>query len=230
MALQMTVDGNVQTPVPGSSSTTPIQLGAHATLEGTLATATAQLELKARVSPAPGAAPTGSAAPSTAEAMQADVQATLAPWAPQPVQAATATLRAVNLAALWPQAPATQLHGSLQAGPAPAGTTNSGTTTSPTTGWSLEARLRNDLPGPWDQARLPLTALQASASYDGSRWDVPGATLQAGGGSAAVQGPLTPPPGALPGPAEPRGLRPAAPPTARATRTTSSSLRIPIGT
>ena len=225
MALQVTVDGNVQTPVPGSSSTTPIQLGAHATLEGTLATATAQLELKARVSPAPGAAPTGSAAPSTAEAMQADVQATLAPWAPQPVQAATATLRAVNLAALWPQAPATQLHGSLQAGPAPAGTTNSGTTTSPTTGWSLEARLRNDLPGPWDQARLPLTALQASASYDGSRWDVPGATLQAGGGSAAVQGHFTPATGALQGQAELRGLRPDALHTALAAAPLSGRIR-----
>ncbi|WP_182118788.1 translocation/assembly module TamB domain-containing protein [Acidovorax sp. FHTAMBA] len=226
MALDVTVEGNVQTTVPGSTSTTPIQLGAHATLQGTLATAAAQLELQARVSPAADAAPAGSANPASAEPMQADVQATLAPWASQPVQAATATLRAVNLAALWPQAPATQLHGTLQAGPAPVGTKDrSSATTSPSSGWSLEARLRNDLPGPWDQARLPLTALQASATYDGSRWDVPGATLQAGGGSAAVQGHFTPATGALEGQAELRGLRPDALHTALAAAPLSGRIR-----
>ena len=192
MALHATVGGTVHTAVPGGGAA--LQLGAQATLQGTLATADAQLQLQAQVSPAD---PTPAASPA-AEPMQAQVQATLAPWAAQPLPSASATLRAVNLAALWPQAPVTQLHGTLQAGPTP------GTTT----GWSLQTQLHNQLPGPWDQARLPLTALQASASYDGTRWTVPGATLQAGAGSITAQGHYTPATQALDGQAELRALRP----------------------
>ncbi|QLA83767.1 DUF490 domain-containing protein [Acidovorax sp. JMULE5] len=133
--------------------------------------------------------------------MQADLQATLAPWSPQPLQSAQATLRAVNLAALWPQAPTTRLHGTVQAGP-----TGSGATAG--TGWSLQAQLRNELAGPWDQARLPITALQADASYDGTRWTVPGATVNTGTGAVTLQGNYTPATGALEGQAELRNLRP----------------------
>ncbi|MBT9512807.1 MAG: translocation/assembly module TamB domain-containing protein [Acidovorax sp.] len=192
MALDATVDGTVHTAVPGGGAA--LQVGAHATLQGTLATAAAQLQLQARVSPA-------SPAPTAAEPMQAEVSATLAPWAPQPLPSANATLRAVNLAALWPQAPATQLHGTVQAGPTPG-------TPGTTTGWSLQAQLRNDLPGPWDQTRLPLTTLQASASYDGTRWTVPSATLQAGVGHITAQGHYTPATHALEGQATLRALRP----------------------
>ena len=200
MALGAPVDGTVQTAVPGGGAA--LQVGAHATLQGTLATAAAQLQLQARLKPAPTseAATPPVAAPASkpgaskslppratpahaADPIQADLTATLAPWAQQPLQSANATLRAVNLAALWPQAPVTQLHGTLQAGPTSGGTG--------TAGWSLQAALRNDLPGPWDTARLPLTALDASASYDGTRWTVPSATLQAGAGRiTALQPPM----------------------------------------
>lgn len=214
MALNATVDGTVRTAVPGG--TTALQVGAHATLQGTLATAAAQLQLQARISPtaaqagptqpppAPAKSPTRQSAklPSpAAEPMQADLQATLAPWSPQPLQSAQATLRAVNLAALWPQAPTTRLHGTVQAGP-----TGSGATAG--TGWSLQAQLRNELAGPWDQARLPITALQADASYDGTRWTVPGATVNTGTGAVTLQGNYTPATGALEGQAELRNLRP----------------------
>lgn len=214
MALNATVDGTVRTAVPGG--TTALQVGAHATLQGTLATAAAQLQLQARISPtaaqaeptrpppAPAKPPTAKPAappPPAAEPMQADLQATLAPWSPQPLQSAQATLRAVNLAALWPQAPTTRLHGTVQAGP-----TGSGATAG--TGWSLQAQLRNELAGPWDQARLPITALQADASYDGTRWTVPGATVNTGTGAVTLQGSYTPGTGALEGQAELRNLRP----------------------
>lgn len=196
MALTATVDGTVSAAVPGG--TTALQVGAHATLQGTLATAAAQLQLQARISPTakPAAPP-----PTAAEPMQADLQATLAPWSPQPLQSAQATLRAVNLAALWPQAPTTRLHGTVQAGP-----TGSGATAG--TGWSLQAQLRNELAGPWDQARLPITTLQADASYDGTRWTVPGATVNTGTGAVTLQGNYTPATGALEGQAELRNLRP----------------------
>jgi len=209
MALNATVDGTVSAAVPGG--TTALQVGAHATLQGTLATAAAQLQLQARISPTaaqagpteppPASAKPAAPPPPAAEPMQADLQATLAPWSPQPLQSAQATLRAVNLAALWPQAPTTRLHGTVQAGP-----TGSGATAG--TGWSLEAQLRNELAGPWDQARLPITALQADASYDGTRWTVPGATVNTGTGAVTLQGNYTPATGALEGQAELRNLRP----------------------
>jgi translocation and assembly module TamB len=231
LALHATVDGTVHTAVPGG---TALQVGAHATLQGTLATTAARLQLQAHVAPtaeesasgqptepasaaphqqpaapapaAPGTAPAApgaaahrsTTATGTSEAMQADLSATVAPWAAQPLLAASATLSAVDLAALWPQAPVTQLHGTVQAGPA------SGTAA----GWVLEAQLRNHLPGPWDQTRLPVTALRASASYDGTRWTVPGATLQAGAGSITAQGRYTPATGAVEGLAELRALHP----------------------
>lgn len=200
MALNATVDGTVRTAVPGGTSA--IQLGAHATLQGTLATAAAQLQLQARIQPAtPQETQATSPPPATTDPMQAEVQATLAPWATQPLQSAQVTLRAVNLAALWPQAPATQLHGTVQAGPTP-GAAASGT------GWALQAQLRNELAGPWDQARLPLTALQADAKYDGTRWTVPSATVNSGTGAVTLHGSYTPATGALEGQAELRNLRP----------------------
>ncbi|CAN7539740.1 translocation/assembly module TamB domain-containing protein [Acidovorax sp. LjRoot38] len=220
MALNATVDGTVSAAVPGG--TTALQVGAHATLQGTLATAAAQLQLQARISPtaaqagptqpppAPAKPPTAKPAappPPAAEPMQADLQATLAPWSPQPLQSAQATLRAVDLAALWPQAPATQLHGTVQAGPAGPTGPSAGAATAPT-GWTVNAQLRNELAGPWDQARLPITALQADASYDGIRWTVPGATVNTGTGAVTLQGNYTPTTGALEGQAELRNLRP----------------------
>ncbi|MFP5442645.1 MAG: DUF490 domain-containing protein, partial [Betaproteobacteria bacterium] len=220
MALNATVDGTVSAAVPGG--TAALQVGAHATLQGTLATAAAQLQLQARISPtaaqagptepppAPAKSPTRQSAkqpPPAAEPMQADVQATLAPWSPQPLQSAQATLRAVNLAALWPQAPATQLHGTVQAGPAGPTGPSAGAAAAPT-GWTVNAQLRNELAGPWDQARLPITTLQADANYDGTRWAVPGATVNAGPGTVTLQGSYTPGTGALEGQAELRNLRP----------------------
>lgn len=268
MTLTALVDGTVQANVPGGS--TPLPLDAHATLQGTLATAAAQLELKARISPAaasaasPAAAtasgasaasdaasaapsPTSKAAskaaapparaassrqrdatppPPSAEPMQADLVATLTPWASQPLQAATATLHAVDLAALWPQAPRTLLSGTVQAGPgataAAAGTpqaplsgspatppaTAANPPASPSTGWALQAELKNDLAGPWDLGRLPLSALQAQARYDGTRWSVPSAVATAGLGTATLQGHFTPATQAVEGEAQLRNLRP----------------------
>ncbi|ART58177.1 DUF490 domain-containing protein [Acidovorax carolinensis] len=226
MALDATVDGSVHQAVPGSSAS--VQVQAHATLKGTLSTAVAQLQLDARLRPlapdapdpqaaeaatppssrpraAPGTkpAPAGQRVPSTPvsapETMQADLQATLAPWAPQPIQQARATLRAVNLATLWPQAPATLLHGTLQAGPtmAPAAS-----------GWAVQAQIQNALAGPWDQSRLPLTALAASATWDGTRWSIPAATASVGQGTATVKGHYTPATGAIDGQAQLRNLPP----------------------
>ena len=225
MALDAMVDGSVHQAVPGSSAS--VQVQAHATLKGTLSTAAAQLQLDARLrplasdpqaaetaappAPSPPAAqgttpePAQQRAPSTPasvpDTMQADLQATLVPWAHQPVLHARATLRAVNLATLWPQAPATLLHGTLQAGP---------TVAPDAAGWAVQAKIHNELAGAWDQSRLPLTALAASATWNGTRWSIPGATASVGQGTAALQGHYTPATGAIEGQAQLRNLPPEA--------------------
>lgn len=195
MALSATVDGAVQAAVPGADAPA-LHLGAHAALQGNLATAAARLQLQAHLRPA---ARTGE--PATQQAMQADVQATLAPWLPQPVESASATLHAVDLAALWPQAPRTLLHGTVDAGPLPGAPAGSAQ-------WGFQTQLRNDRPGPWDQANLPVSSLQARATFDGSRWTVPAAVIGVGNGTATLEGHYTPATNAFEGQVELRRLRP----------------------
>ena len=193
MALQATANGQVRATTPGPGGQA-LHLSAQATLHGTLATAAAQLQLQAQISRAPEA---DAAVHTDTNAMQADISATLQPWAAQPLQQASADLRALNLAALWPQAPATALHGSVQAGPQ-------------ASGWQLSAQLRNDLPGPWDAQRLPLSALDARADFDGTQWRIPQATLEVGTGQIVLQGSYTPANGAVQASAQVQQLAPAA--------------------
>lgn len=216
MALQARLDGQVSTTAPGSAL--PLEMSAHASVQGTLATAAARLQMQAQLRPQtlaeapaiappvaqPASAPTGratraapSAATPSAPAMQADASATLMPWAPQPLVEARVQLRALNLAAIWPQAPATQLYGSVQAGP-------------DGEGWRIAAQLRNDLAGPWDLQRLPLTLLDASAQYDGTQWRFPAAQVQSGSGRITLQGSYSPAEHALEGAAQVQNLSPAA--------------------
>ncbi|RYF01726.1 MAG: DUF490 domain-containing protein [Comamonadaceae bacterium] len=252
MALSATVDGTVRTPSPAGGE--PIEATAHASVQGTLATSAARLQLKAQVraaaSPAVAQAPasagsaarttpTGRAAPRNrpapalppAEPMQADVQAQVAPWAPQPLLQARADLQALNLAALWPHAPVTQLSGEVNVEPKPAtavapappatgpvapASAGSQPATppapaapaTPAQGWHIAAHLNNALAGPWDRQRLPVDELQAEADFDGAQWTVPQAQVRVGRGSAQLQGAFTPATKALQGSAQVRDLRP----------------------
>lgn len=191
MALTATLNGSVHTSVPGS--THALQALAQASVQGQLATADARLNLTAQLR---GTEDGGAKPPP----LHADLQARIAPWAGQPLQQATAELQALDLAALWPQAPATRLSGSARLEPATDGTG----------GWRMQATLRNTEPGPWDRQRLPLSTLQASAAYDGRQWNVPEALLHVGRGSVALQGSFTPATRALQGSAQVRALDPAA--------------------
>lgn len=225
MAIDATLDGTVQTTPPGGGH--PLRVAAHATVQGTLATAAAQLEAAAQLKPvvvAVAAEPAASAASAPArkaapaapttptEPMQADVQATVQPWLPQPLKQANATLKALDLAALWPQAPRTLLHGTVKVDPVDAPPAAAAPTPAAIAGWNIAADLRNDLPGPWDTRHLPLAALQARAGFDGTRWSVPEATATIGtgkaAGSVALKGQFTPATGAAEGQAELRNLRP----------------------
>lgn len=232
MALQAQLDGQVRTDTPGSDQ--PLDLLAHATVNGTLATEAARLQVLAQLRPpgtdtgnatdamgepgraqAGAAAGTGKAMPTApskraqpaasgnapaeppANTMQADVQASVAPWAVQPLLQASADLRALNLAALWPQAPTTALQGSVQAGPQGQG-------------WQLAAQLQNGAPGPWDQGRLPVSGLDAQAGYDGQQWRIPQAEVHVGNGRITAQGTYTVASSAIDGSAQVQALNPAA--------------------
>jgi translocation and assembly module TamB len=186
MALEARAPGTGRTPVPGGEQLLQAQAQAH--VQGTLATQEARLQVQAQLR---------GEGRDSGPPLSADVQARIAPWAPQPLLQAAAELQALDLAALWPQAPATQLSGSV--GVEPEGEA----------GWRIAADLRNALPGPWDQQRLPLDALQARAAFDGTTWTVPEATLHAGGGTVAAQGAYTPGTHALQGQVRVQGLNPA---------------------
>ena len=224
MALQAQLDGQVHSAIPGSQQT--VQTQAQARIEGPLAGAQARLHASAQLRPtlpasaadsAPAKAPPHHARPPnaqpsktsrqtpsktppttpTAPALHADFQAVIAPWQPQPLQQAQARLQALNLAQLWPQAPATLLSG--QARLEPQGTQ----------GWQIQADLANARPGPWDQQQLPLSALQAQADYDGSAWHLPQARLQIGSGSLRAQGRYDPARQALQGQLQLENINPA---------------------
>lgn len=173
MALDLALDGRVRAPLAEGRS---IDVLATATAKGMLAGADARLSIAADLKPAEQDA----AAP-----MQAQLQAHIAPWQPQPVIDANADLRNVDLARLWPTAPATLLSGQVLAGPGAAG---SGVQ------WQASADIRNALPGPWDQGKLPVERIEARTTYDGTTWTVPGATVRTGGGRIDAEGDWSPAP------------------------------------
>ncbi|PKO62566.1 MAG: DUF490 domain-containing protein [Betaproteobacteria bacterium HGW-Betaproteobacteria-18] len=171
MALALQLQGVVQTTLPSSQQ--PLTVAATAQLTGELAGPDAALALQASLTPelATGPAPRTS----QTEAMQAEVSAQIAPWQTQPLTQASAQWQALNLAALWPQAPQTQLSG--QASVTPRGK-----------GWQGQINLVNALPGPWNQQRLPLNTLQAEVAYDQAQWALRSVRATGAGGSVTGSG------------------------------------------
>ena len=164
MALQAQLQGSLTLPQWKDQT-----LQASATLGGTLAGADARLRLQGELLPT-GTVSRGQAAP------QASVVAELWPWAPQPVHSADVKVSRVDLAALWPGAPRTDLSGTLLATPQPQ---------QPSAGdrWQAEVNIQNPLAGPWDQQRLPLSALRGRLLQSGDRqWQLDGLTATAGQG------------------------------------------------
>ncbi|MEJ8824705.1 translocation/assembly module TamB domain-containing protein [Variovorax humicola] len=173
MAIEVEVEGKVRAPLDKERS---IDVLATASAKGTLAGRDARLAVEARLKPAEQDADTP---------MNAHLTANLAPWQPQPVVDARADLENVDLAGFWPQAPATLLSGEIVAGP---------DTTAGPDGWQGKVDLRNARPGPWDEGKLPVEQVEASANFDGTNWTVPQATIHAGGGRISAEGRWSPVP------------------------------------
>ena len=164
MALKAAVQGQVQT--PATTRTRALVLAAQASLTGTLAGEQAALALQANLHPASLAA--------SGAGMQMKLHAQIHPWQQQRITQAEADWQRLDLAALWPGAPQTTLDGHA-------------TVTPQGQDWQIQARLRNQTPGPWDKARLPLSALNVQLQRRGDAlWQVQ--QLQAGIASGQVQG------------------------------------------
>ncbi|MBO9645523.1 MAG: translocation/assembly module TamB domain-containing protein [Pseudacidovorax sp.] len=177
MALNAALQGRLQAPL-GDGRTLPVQ--ATATAKGNLAGVNARLAVQAEAR--------AEQADEKAGALYAKLDANLAPWAPQPVIDALATLRDVNVATFWKTGPLTRLSGEVAVQP------------DPPTGeqaWRLRADLRNVMPGPWDQQRLPVERLRARIGYAGpadGTWTVDEAHVEAGHGRIDAQGSWKPAP------------------------------------
>jgi translocation and assembly module TamB len=162
LPLNTTLAGKFDVAVPRASAKLPLEF--TATLRGPLADLQANAWLRA----------TGS--PEGTQAPQATATARVTPWAVQPVPQAQAELRALDLARLWPEAPQTMLAGTVQVVPA-------GTAT-----WQVSADLRNLLPGPWDQQRLPIEQLKGQGQWRLGTALVQSLDAQLGGGKMHAAG------------------------------------------
>ena len=177
MALKATLQAQLQTQLPHEGAEAERTLGAQieAQAKGSLAGQDAHIDLTAKLSAAPQAAPDPKGPPP----MRADLSASIAPWAAQPVLTAQADLQGVDLATLSPQAPTTLLSGKVAAGPTPEG-------------WNVEAALTNARPAPWDKKGLPVSAVTAHAHFDGTQWSTEDAHIDIGKGLLALQGSFAP--------------------------------------
>jgi len=189
MAIDAALDGRVKAPLAEDHD---IDVLATATVKGTLAGTAARLQVAAELKPAEENAD----AP-----MEASLQAQIAPWLPQPVIDAKANLRNVDASSLWPGAPQTQLTGTVELQP--------DADTGPAA-WKASADIRNAVPGPWNEEKLPIEQVQARVGFDGTHWTLPEATVRAGGGRIDAAGKWSPAPSPWQAQATVRGVRPGA--------------------
>jgi translocation and assembly module TamB len=176
MALKLRAEGSVQTTLPKTGQA--VQVKASAQVSGPLAGRNAVLELKAQLTPELR----------SSQATQAQVTARLQPWHPQPILDAQAQWQALDLSALWPQAPQTQLSGTASVTPQAQASGGA-----PSQNWRAELKLSNTQSGPWNQHRLPLERLDAQGVYSHGQWTVDALKAQGADGRLEVQGQFTDP-------------------------------------
>lgn len=176
MQLEVSLQGLLHTSLPQSPERS-IAIQTTASVQGTLATQAARLQLQAQaLVPHEGQSATPPGTPRPDAPASAQVLAVIAPWQPPWLEQAQVQLQHVNLAWFLPGGPRTDLQGSLQAGP-------------DAKGWKLQTDIHNLLPGPWDQQSLPLRRIQAAIQLDDQqRWALEHARLDLGSqGDAHIQ-------------------------------------------
>jgi translocation and assembly module TamB len=164
MPLAMALVGNVQAQVPDGAG---LALNVHSQANGTLAGADAAIDIDAEAQGTPDSP--------NAKTSNLALQARVMPWAQQPLVSAKANAQSLNLAALWPTAPVSDLSGQLTAQP-------EGDT------WRAQLQLDNALAGPADKKGLPLQSLSAQVEQQGDRWTIAGLKARLAGGTLQGQG------------------------------------------
>ncbi len=149
MPLRVDVQGEVKATVPGGED---LLLKAIAKVTGQLAESDAALDATASITNGASDTPV------------LDASARIRPWKTQPIETANARMNRLNLAALWPQAPVTELSGTVVAQPEGEA-------------WRAQVRLTNAVPG-----------LQADLEQRGARWTLANLDAQLGGGRVQGQG------------------------------------------
>ncbi len=194
VSVALALAGALGAPVPGAAAPLPLTL--QATLHGPLPEMQARADVQAAPAQAGAAAPALPALPELppataasataaappgggAETPEAHARARITPWAAQPLPEAHARVRALDLGALWAQAPRTELTGQLDLTPLPAGGAP---------GWALQADLANGAPGPWDQRHLPVQSLRADITWQDEVATVRALRAQVGGGQIESTG------------------------------------------
>lgn len=123
----------------------------------------------------------GQTALAGADGPRAHARARLTPWAAQPVPEAHVRLRALDVGALWAQAPATRLTGQLDITPLPPDASGA-------SGWAVQADMRNLAAGPWDQRRLPVSSAVADVHWQSGVATVHALRAELGGGHINATG------------------------------------------
>lgn len=165
LTLDAAISGVLEAAVPGSAARVPLAFQAAA--QGPLADLQASGALQQVGTPArPGTTP------------QASATARITLWAAQPLPQADASFVALDLASVWPGAPQTGLSGSLSVRP----------DSRRSNAWQLQTDVKNSLPGPWDQQRLPLDKLQAEGEWRGGVAMVRSLQARLAGGEITASG------------------------------------------
>ncbi|HEY3048687.1 MAG TPA: DUF490 domain-containing protein, partial [Polaromonas sp.] len=172
LMLDASLSGALTAPLPDSKTSVPLALSATARGPLTELLVNAALQMTAR--------PAADKKPTQAQP-QASASARITPWAAQPLPQADANFRDLDIAALWPGAPQTQLSGSASVRP-------QDNTAAAGHAWLLQLQLANRLPGPWDQQRLPLERLQANGEWRDGVGLVHALKAQLGGGELQASG------------------------------------------
>lgn len=209
-ALDARLAGALSATLP--KSRTPLPLAFQATANGPLADFLVTAKLQMATAAAEGQAPTPTSP-------QASATARITPWAAQPLPQADASFMDLDIAALWPNAPQTQLTGSASVQPLER------TPPAASPGWRLKLDLANQLPGPWDQQRLPLERLETQGEWRGGVGIVRTLKAQLGGGEILASGEWTPAPIAPNAPPAPPAAGPATPAPAAQAWTLQATLK-----
>lgn len=160
LALDAQLSAQVQSPVPGSAQV--LSLALQAQVQGPLQQLQVQASLDSRTGPGKAHS-------------QAQLSARLTPWQDPVLPEAQLHVERLNLAALWPQAPATSLSGHARVQPEGER-------------WRFDTELRNGAAGPWNLGALPVDQLSARGQWQGASVLIENLEARLGSGRVQARG------------------------------------------